>query len=110
MHRVVLVLLLGLSVPWDATAQDGGTPTPPAPACVSWRKEAHDSGAGYDHLVHVRNGCDAPVTCAVSTNVNPEPQRVRVQPGHEEAVLTFRGSPAYEFTPRVDCTLQSPRR
>lgn len=108
MLRAFLVLfLLGVVVPGNASAQDGGTP--PAPTCVTWRKEARYSGAGYDHLVHVRNACEAPAACTVSTNVNPEPQRVRVLPGHEETVLTFRGSPAYEFTPRVECTLEPAR-
>lgn len=108
MNRALLVLVLGLVLPAPAAAQDGGTP--PVPPCVSWRKEARYSGAGYDHLVHVRNACEAPAACTVSTNVNPEPQNVRVQPGHEETVLTFRGSPAYEFTPRVACVLETSGR
>jgi hypothetical protein len=113
MHRAIaLALLLGLAaaVAVDASAQDGGTPPSPTPtpACITWRKEARYSGAGYDHYVHVRNGCDAGAQCAVSTNANPTPTNVRVAVGREETVMTFRGSPAYEFTARVQCTLDTP--
>jgi hypothetical protein len=49
--------------------------------------------------------CDARADCTVSTNVNPERQAVTV-PGHSEIeVTTFLGSPAREFTPKVDCRL-----
>jgi hypothetical protein len=59
--------------------------------------------SGYDHIVHLANHCDRSSTCSVSTNVNPEPTLVGLAPRQELDVLTFRGSPARVFTPRVTC-------
>jgi hypothetical protein len=73
--------------------------------CVQSWPEARYRGLGYNHIVHVRDVCDARAECTVSTNVNPERQAVTV-PGHSEVeVTTFLGSPAREFTPKVDCRL-----
>jgi hypothetical protein len=41
--------------------------------------------------------------CDVSTNVAPTPVRVVLAPRQHVEVLTFRGSPAREFTPQADC-------
>jgi hypothetical protein len=41
----------------------------------------------------------------VTTNVNPDPVEGTVAPGEERELLTFRGSPASEFVPKVDCRL-----
>jgi hypothetical protein len=73
------------------------------PACVKQRTEARYRNLGYDHLVHLRNGCDARVACRVSTNVNPEPAELTLSPGEERELVTWRGSPAREFTARVSC-------
>ena len=78
-------------------------PQPDAPACVEHRAEARYRNLGYDHLVHVRNTCDARVACRVSTNVNPEPIELALRPGEERELSTWRGSPAREFTARVVC-------
>ena len=82
------------SVPLDA----------PAPTCIEHRSEVRFS-SGYDHLVYVTNRCEKKAHCQVSTNVNPTPTEVTVAPGATETVLTFRGSPAREFTATVRCTL-----
>lgn len=82
------------SVPLDA----------PAPACIQHRSEVRFA-AGYDHLVHVTNHCEKKAHCQVTTNVNPAATEVTVAPGATETVLTFRGSPASEFTATVRCTL-----
>ena len=74
-------------------------------ACVEAWGEAIYRNLGYDHIVHVKNGCEKPVLCAISTNVNPDAQKVTVPPGEEREVLTFRGSPARSFVPKVDCKL-----
>jgi hypothetical protein len=78
-------------------------PQPEAPACLKHRAEARYRNLGYDHLVHVRNTCDARVACRVSTNVNPEPIELALGPGEERELVTWRGSPAREFTARVVC-------
>jgi len=84
----------------------GAAPSPPkteAPECVKHRTEARYRNLGYDHLVHVLNTCTRRVACRVSTNVNPEPAELTVNPGEEREVVTWRGSPAREFTARVAC-------
>jgi hypothetical protein len=43
------------------------------------------------------------VVCDISTNVNPTAQHVQVEPATEVEVLTFKGSPAREFTVHADC-------
>ena len=73
--------------------------------CVQAWTEARYRNYGYDHYVHIYNGCTAFATCRVSTNVAPKPIKVRVKPGRIEEVLTFRGSPSQEFVPRVHCVL-----
>src|SRR5205814_9404745 len=73
------------------------------PSCVTVTSDAFYRNYGYDHVVHVTNGCAGAVVCAVSTDVNPEPQRLSVPPKTTADVLTFRGSPARSFVPRVDC-------
>jgi hypothetical protein len=83
-------------------AQDnGGAP------CVRWRADAIYRNAGYDHVVTLFNGCEAPASCTVTTNVNPDPIGVQVAPGKEAQVLTFRGSPAREFDARVRCAIEA---
>lgn len=72
-------------------------------ACVEMQPEARYRNNGYDHLVHLRSRCDRRTTCTVATDVNPTPVDVTVDPHQTLAVLTFRGSPAREFTPDVSC-------
>jgi hypothetical protein len=74
-------------------------------ACVASWGESRYRNYGYDHIVHVRNRCQKPVLCRVSTNVNPDPVEGTVAPNEERELLTFRGSPAREFVPKVDCRL-----
>lgn len=74
--------------------------------CVEVRAEARYGASGYNHIVHLRNGCDRPYLCSVATDVNPVAVDVTVPPHAEVEVLTFRGSPAYAFVPRVTCRAQ----
>jgi hypothetical protein len=67
------------------------------------RGEAYYAGLGYDHRVYLTNNCKKPVTCSVKTNVNPDATSVDVAVGDTQMVITWRGSPAYEFTPDVSC-------
>lgn len=74
-------------------------------SCVDYRAEARYSGVGYDHLVHIANQCDKAARCDVSTSVNPDKVQVVVASKATETVLTWRGSPAREFTAAVRCRL-----
>jgi len=80
---------------------DDGSPT-----CIEHSGEARYGAYGYDHLVHLRNGCDVSASCRVSTDVTPEEQQVEVASGARVTVVTRRGSPARAFTPRVACELR----
>lgn len=86
-------------------AQDAGT-TDAGAACVKWWGEARSTGTGYRHVVLLSNGCTKPAVCDVSTDVNPEVQKVTVTPATIEEVVTFFDSPAYAFTPNVTCKLK----
>ncbi|HEY6728537.1 MAG TPA: hypothetical protein VI197_31215 [Polyangiaceae bacterium] len=77
----------------------------PSLSCVDYRAEARYSGVGYDHLVHISNQCDKSARCDVSTSVNPDKVQVVVASKATETVLTWRGSPAREFTAAVSCRL-----
>ena len=74
-------------------------------ACVAAWGESRYRNAGYDHIVHLQNRCHKTVLCRVTTNVNPDPIEGTVAPGEVRDVLTFRGSPARDFVPKVDCKL-----
>jgi hypothetical protein len=74
-----------------------------ARACVEFQAEARFRNNGYDHIVHLRSRCDKHTYCSVATDVNPTPVNVEVPPRQQLSVLTFRGSPAREFTPKLTC-------
>lgn len=76
-----------------------------ASECVSYSTQARFSGAGYDHLVHIENGCKRRARCTVTTNVNPSEIQVTVEAKGRETVVTFRGSPARSFSATVKCQL-----
>lgn len=97
----VLVVLLGLlglcSVsPLQSQAKKPG-------GCVDVTTQASYASIGYDHIVTLKSGCKVRMACKVSTNVNPDPASVDLAPGATESVVTWRGSPAYEFTANVTC-------
>jgi hypothetical protein len=94
----VLPLLLGL-----AASALADPPPSAAVTCVDVKTDAPYAGLGYDHLVLLTSNCKKPVTCSVKTNVNPKVQRVTLAPGEKQTVVTWRGSPAYAFTPDVTC-------
>jgi hypothetical protein len=85
-----------------ATEARDAPASPPPSSCVTFQGRVRYS-LGYDHLVDVQNGCTQAVTCAVTTNVNPEPINVSLEPTASTTVVTFIGSPAREFDPRVVC-------
>jgi hypothetical protein len=91
----VLALLAGNAQAEQAAAERVG--------CVEVWPEARYRNDAYDHIVHLRSRCRARVICDVATNVNPKAIRVSVPAGQDVEVLTYRGSPAREFTPTVQC-------
>lgn len=107
---LVLVLLTAAPPPFArshiAHARRGvDKGTDDTPECVHWRTQARYSAYGYDHIVHIENRCDAVAECLVWTNVHPERIRVAVAADTDIDVLTYRGSPAREFTAHVECEL-----
>jgi hypothetical protein len=78
-----------------------------APSCIQSRGEARYGASAYNHVVIVANACAIPADCVVSTNVNPEPQKVSVPAKSAIEVVTFLGSPAREFTPHVSCKMRN---
>ena len=101
---LLLSLALGLSG-LTVAAYSAANPTPAGgtAGCVTWTKEARYEGLGYNHYVYLTSTCKEVMACAVTTNVNPDPTTATVQPGGKTTVLTFRGSPAREFTASVTC-------
>lgn len=79
-------------------------PPPPPKPCVVFTGEARYR-SGYEHLVHLVNTCDKPVSCDVSTDVTPEVIKATVAARGTVTVLTRRGSPASTFVAKVRCTL-----
>lgn len=94
-----MALALALLAPAAALAQGS------LPDCVRVEAIARWGADAYNHFVRVDNRCDRRARCRVATNVNPEVQTVEVAAGQSVEVITFRGSPASEFTPRVTCEL-----
>jgi hypothetical protein len=74
-----------------------------SPVCVTHRLEPRFMGFGFDHFVRLDNGCDKRMQCEVTTNLNPDPQTVKLEPFEKKPVLTFRGSPAMVFKADVHC-------
>lgn len=73
------------------------------PDCVEVEGVSRWGAAAFNHWVTVNNACARPVHCTVRTDVSPEPHTLEVPAGERREVLTFRGSPARTFTPRVQC-------
>jgi hypothetical protein len=84
---------------WTSVAQA----TEDANACVTAKPESVYKNYGYDHLVHLTNGCKYAVKCSVSSNANPTAQVVTLAVNETTTVRTFQASPAREFTPSVQC-------
>ena len=71
--------------------------------CIAWSTEAKMDAYGYDHFVNLESKCAAAMTCEIKTSTNPQPTRATVQPGHNQRVLIWRGSPARELSAEVTC-------
>jgi hypothetical protein len=104
--RWTLALALALLAVIPALAAEPVARDPDAPVyCVQAWPEARYRNYGYDHIVHIFNGCKAQADCQLATNVAPDPIRVQLAPGEKKEVLTFRGSPASEFQVYARCVL-----
>jgi hypothetical protein len=76
------------------------------PCILSW-PEARMQAYGYNHIVHVKDVCDAAADCVITTDVNPEPTKLSVAGKSEAEVNTYLGSPSRVFTPKVVCTMRT---
>jgi hypothetical protein len=90
-----------------ASADDSEKPKSGKPAdvsqCVAVRTEALYIVYGYDHHVHVTNGCDKAVRCEVTTSSNPDPTTITLAKGEHQDVVMFRSSPASAVNAKVKC-------
>jgi hypothetical protein len=94
---MVMTLLIAALVAGAANAA-------PADSCsVRWSQEARYSGYAYDHLVHLHNECGYPVTCDVSTSVNPKSYRLTVAAETNRTVRMWAGAPTRYFSANVAC-------
>lgn len=79
------------------------------PDCVTAVGRVVNTGFGFNHSVHVSNGCSFAVDCHVSTDVNPHVNDIHLAPGASTDVATFLGSPASTFVPNVVCPYEHRR-
>ena len=103
---ISVVVALTLALASTGAIAESSEPLESANACIKFWGEVRYGALGYNHLVHVANACSAAAECDVSTDVNPEVQRVTVAGRSEELVTTFLGSPARTFAPHVKCTMR----
>lgn len=110
---LVLSVLAALASVPVASAEDGSRKRSKKDAsqakqditkCVGVRTEARPIAYGYEHHVHIHNGCDKTVRCEVTTNSNPEVNTVTLIAGDTEDVVMSRGSPASEVTAHTKCS------
>lgn len=100
------VLWGSVALSFAAVSSAEKTPDKPVPDCVHVEAFARYGAYGYDHIVSIDNSCERTAQCQVSTDVNPEVVAVTVRAQEKRSVVTFRGSPAYEFSADVRCQLQ----
>ncbi len=99
----LLLSVVSLPVVGDANAREPDATE--VRLCVQYRGEVRRRFPGYDHIVHLFNGCQEVVVCDVSSDVDPRAVRVRIEGMENLSVTLRRGSPSPRFTPRVVCAL-----
>lgn len=97
LFTLFLLAVLGSALALPAVAAEKKKLT-----CVEYTTQARFI-MGYDHLVHLHNKCEVKATCTVFTNVNPDKQTASLKQDEKKTLLTFRGSPASEFSATVEC-------
>jgi hypothetical protein len=101
-----IMLRLALAFALVASAAVGHEPdAEAADSCIRYWGEVRYGALAYNHIVHIANSCTADAECVVSTDVNPDEQRVTVGGKSEVLVTTFLGSPARTFKPKVACSM-----
>jgi hypothetical protein len=88
-------------------ASSSGSVAEAQSSCLRSWPEARFGALAYNHIVHIQNSCTQDADCDVSTDVNPEVQKVTVAAHSEVQVMTFLGSPARTFKPNVRCVMRS---
>jgi hypothetical protein len=99
------LIVAALAVASIARADSSAPVKPTQKSCIQFWGEARMQAYGYNHIVHVRDLCDAAADCSITTDVNPEPTRLVVAGHSEGEINTYLGSPARVFTPTVVCTM-----
>jgi hypothetical protein len=94
------VVLLAVSAPASSALADK------TPSCIKWWGQTVQTAVGNNHVVYIENSCDRAASCNVSTDVAPDPIQASVQPKQRTELVTFRGSPAFTFKPKVECKLE----
>lgn len=97
MTRRALLAIISLLIPMPVLAQASRLECVRVEAVARWGADA------FNHIVVLRNECGHRARCQVATDVNPQAQQVELAPGQTLEVVTFLGSPASVFTPRVSC-------
>jgi hypothetical protein len=107
--RSLFVLLLSCAALASSTASADDSEKPKSgksadvSQCVAVRTEALYIVYGYDHHVHLTNGCDKAVRCEVTTSSNPDPTTVSLAKGEHQDIVMFRSSPASAVNAKVKC-------
>jgi hypothetical protein len=105
-RRLLIALIAYGALTSSASADDSERPGKKASdvsKCVKVRTEALYIAYGYDHHVHLTNGCDKAVRCEVTTSANPEPTTATLAAGEHKDIIMFKGSPASEVNAQVKC-------
>jgi hypothetical protein len=100
-------VLLAVAVASVASDAEVAAPSASQICIVRYWTEARWRNYGYDHIVHLQNGCRHALRCAVSTDVAPRPVVVSLPSASQREVLTFLGSPARAFSASVACHAKS---
>jgi hypothetical protein len=93
-----------LAAPTLAEASPQANPRADANECVASSWESRYRNLGYDHIVSLANGCDAPVECEIRTNVDRAQLFVTLLTRTNKEVLVRQGSSEREFTAWTVCT------
>jgi hypothetical protein len=100
---LVIVALLALAA---LAALSSNARAEKTPTCIRWSSQVVATAAGYNHVVAIESSCDSAAVCTVSTDVAPDPIQATVPAKQRIELVTFRGSPASTFKPKVECKLQ----